>query len=112
MRRLWITYPVNPMMSASVSKSISSTFSSMSTTSCSRGVIPATVGSDRFGNTHFLLRLGRIRSNVQKDSGFFGAIRQIFIRAPYGAVEAGSFRLAGRAAGDSTGSSAEPKRKP
>src|SRR6185295_6991609 len=69
------------MMSASTSRSIGSTFSSISTTSCSRGVMPATVGSDRFGNTHFLLRLGRIRSNVQKDSGFLGAIRQIFIVA-------------------------------
>src|SRR5215831_211643 len=66
-------------MSASVSKSIGSTFSSHSTTSCSRGVMPATVGSERFGKMHFLLRLGRMRSNVQNDSGLRGAIRQIFI---------------------------------
>ena len=62
-------------MSASVSKSIGSTFSSQRTTSCSRGVRPATVGSDRFGKTHFFFRLGRMRSKVQKDSGFFGAMR-------------------------------------
>ena len=62
-------------MSASVSKSTGSTFSSHSTTSCSRGVIPATVGNDRLGKTHFLFRLGRMRSKVQNDSGFFGAIR-------------------------------------
>jgi hypothetical protein len=37
--------------------------------------VPATVGSDRFGNTHFFLKLGKMRSNVQNDSGFFGAIR-------------------------------------
>ena len=62
-------------MSASVSKSIGSTFSSQSTTSCPGGVIPATVGSERFGKRHFLFRLGRMRSNVQNDSGFFGAMR-------------------------------------
>src|SRR5262245_48975642 len=68
------------MMSASVWKSIGSTFSSHNTTSCSRGVMPATVGSDKLGNTQFLLRLGRIRSTSQKISGFVGAMRQIFMR--------------------------------
>jgi hypothetical protein len=62
-------------MSASVSKSMGSTFSSQRTISWGGGVNPATVGSDRLGNTQRFLRLGRIRSKVQKDSGFRGAIR-------------------------------------
>ena len=70
-----MTKPVIPTMSASVSKSIASTFSSQSTTSWGGGVSPATVGSARFGKTHRFRRLGRIRSKVQNDSGFFGAIR-------------------------------------
>ncbi len=75
MRRLWTTYPVNPTMSASVSKSTGSTFSSQRITSCPGGVSPATVGSERLGNTQRFPRLGSARSKVQKDSGFFGAIR-------------------------------------
>src|SRR5687768_12141553 len=66
-------------MSASASKSMCATFSSHRTTSCCGGVSAATVGSARFGKTHFFPRLGRMRSNVQNDSGFFGATSKILM---------------------------------
>jgi hypothetical protein len=66
---------VIPTTSASVSKSTGSTFSSQRMTSWGGGVSPATVGNARLGNTHRFPRLGRARSKVQNDSGFFGAIK-------------------------------------
>jgi hypothetical protein len=59
-RSRWTMYPVTPTMSAGWSKSISSTFSSQSTTSCAGGVMPATVGIERFGKMQRLPRTGRI----------------------------------------------------
>ena len=43
------------------------------------GVSAASVGRARLGNVAFLPSAGRIRSNVQNDSGFLGAMRRIFI---------------------------------
>ena len=62
--------------------SVTTAESGTSTTSCSGGVMPATVGNDKLGKTHFFPRLGRMRSNVQNDSGFFGATKQILMAAP------------------------------
>jgi hypothetical protein len=62
-------------MSASTSKSISSTFSSQRLTSWSGLVSPATVGVDRFGKMHCLPSVDRIPSYVQKLSGFLGVTR-------------------------------------
>jgi hypothetical protein len=54
-----MTYPVIPTMSASMSRSTSSTFSSQRITSCSRGVRPATVGIERFGKRQRFPRVER-----------------------------------------------------
>ncbi|OGK82398.1 MAG: hypothetical protein A2X52_11405 [Candidatus Rokubacteria bacterium GWC2_70_16] len=66
---------MTPTMSASVSQSMGSTFSSQQRISCPGGVSAATVGSERLGKAQRLPRLGRMRSKVQKDSGFLGAMR-------------------------------------